>query len=146
MKRATLPLLLVVTVLSLTAFAAGALVSIDYGARWVKGGLNIGTTAAKGAPSNRITGTVVADVDYDFPSTTIVCNDSWAVAAPGVKKGDPCFVGIGPRDGGVQIVTANSSFSCYSDADDTAKVRHCAAGTAANPADAGYTARFLSAQ
>lgn len=94
--------------------------------------------------SNAIDKAIVADVDYDFASATIVCNDTPAVTATGVKKGDPCFVGIGPRDGGTQIVTANSVFTAYSDADDSVKLRHCAVGTAANPADAGYVVRCIS--
>lgn len=109
--------------------------------RWFfKGGVTIGSDTSP------ITRTVLADVDYDFASATIVCNDSPAVTALGAKVGDPCFVGIGQRDGGVQIVTANSTFSCFSDAVDTGKLRHCAVGTAANPVDAGYVLRFISSQ
>jgi hypothetical protein len=105
-------------------------------------GIFIGNDTAK----NRIADTVTVDVDYDFASGTIVCTDSAAASAPGVLAGDPCFVGIGPRDGGVQIVTGNSVFTCFSDATDTAKLRHCPVGTAANPVDAGYVLRFISSQ
>lgn len=94
--------------------------------------------------SNAIDNSQVVDVDYDFASGTIICTDTPATTATGVKAGDPCFVGIGPRDGGTQIVTANSVFSCFSDAVDTVKLRHCPVGTAANPVDAGYTLRIIS--
>jgi hypothetical protein len=46
-----------------------------------------------GTESNSIDKSVVADVDYDFANTTIVCNDSWAVTATGASIGDPCDVG-----------------------------------------------------
>lgn len=94
--------------------------------------------------SNAIAQSVVADVDYDFASGTIICTDSWAVTATGVNKGDPCFVGIGPRDGGTAIVTGNSVFQAIATADNEVKVRHCPVGTAADPADAGYVVRCLS--
>lgn len=97
-----------------------------------------------GTESNAIAQSVVADVDYDFANTTIQCNDSWSVTATGVNIGDPCFVGIGPRDGGSAIVTANSVFMAIATANDTVVVRHCPVGTAANPADAGYVVRCMS--
>lgn len=131
-------------------FAVGAVaavpMAIDQTARWVKGGLYVGSSTASSLDKNRISNAITVDVDYDFASATIVCNDTPAQTATGAKKGDPCFVGVGPRDGGVQIVTANSTFGCFSDADNTAKLRHCAVGTAANPADAGYVLRFISSQ
>lgn len=96
--------------------------------------------------SNAIARSVVADIDYDFASATIVCNDSASVTATGVKIGDPCFVGIGPRDGGTAIVTANSVFMGIATADNTVVVRHCPVGTAANPVDAGYVVRCVSSQ
>jgi hypothetical protein len=94
--------------------------------------------------SNAIANSIVADVDYDFANTTIQCNDSWSVTATGVNVGDPCFVGIGPRDGGSAIVAANSSFMGIATAADTVVVRHCPAGTAINPADAGYVVRCFT--
>lgn len=94
--------------------------------------------------ANAIGNSIVADIDYDFASSTIVCTDSTPKTATGVNKGDPCFVGIGPRDGGTAIDTANSVFLGIATADDTVLVRHCAVGTAANPADAGYTVRCFS--
>lgn len=95
------------------------------------------------AETHAVSKSLVADVDYDFASSTIVCTDTPAVTLTGAAVGAPCFVGIGPRDGGTQIVTANSTFSCFVDAVDTVKLRHCAVGTAANPADAGYVVRVV---
>lgn len=120
---------------------------IDAVPRWMKAGLYVGSTGSVAtATKNKISAAPTVDVDYDFASSTIVCTDTPAATATGVKKGDPCFVGIGPRDGGTQIVTSNSVFTCFSDADNTAKLRHCAVGTAADPADAGYVLRFISSQ
>lgn len=104
------------------------------------GGIAIGNDTAV----NRLDNTVTADVDYDFPNTTIVCNDSWAVTATGARIGDTCSVSIGPRDGGTQIVTDNSLFLPYVSASNTVKLRHCPVGTAADPVDAGYVVRCFS--
>lgn len=145
MKRTAIILSLLIGVAAIAWAAPGPI--IDVMPRWEKAGLFIGPTATVAtAAKNKITATVTADVDYDFPSATIVCNDSTAVTATGAKLGDPCFVGIGPRDGGAQIVTANSVFTAYVDAADSVKLRHCAVGTAANPADAGYVVRCISSQ
>lgn len=115
--------------------------------QWFKAGIYIGATPSVAtASTNRISTTVTADVDYDFANGTIVCTDSWAVTATGAKVGDTCFVGVGPRDGGAQIVTDNSLFFGFVSAADTVKVRHCPVGTAANPADAGYVVRCFSNQ
>ncbi|HEY1087543.1 MAG TPA: hypothetical protein VGE37_07610 [Archangium sp.] len=144
MKRLALVAVLVLG--SFIAWAAPGPV-IDLVPRWLKAGLYIGPTATVAtAAKNKITTTVTADVDYDFPNTTIVCNNSWNVTATGVKKGDPCMVGVGPRDGGTAIVAANSNFLPIATADDTVVVRHCPAGTAIDPADAGYVVRCFSSQ
>lgn len=96
--------------------------------------------------SNAIKSSIVADVDYNFASATIVCNDTPASPAPGVKPGNPCDIGVGPRDGGVQsVVSANSVFFAFSDAVDTVKVRHCAVGTAIDPPDSGFVVRCFNA-
>ena len=141
MKR--IGILLMLAVLgSITAFALTP-VTKQVG-RWAfMSGLFIGNATE----TNRITRTVTADVDYNFPSSTIVCNDSWTATATGVKPGDPCFLGLGPRDGGVQsIVAINSTFMAFSDAVDTVKVRHCPAGTAIDPPDSGFVVRCISSQ
>lgn len=102
----------------------------------------LGTTTE----SNAIKNTVVVDADYNFASATTTCSDSWAFTATGVKAGNPCFIGMGPRDGGVQSVVAiNSTFWAFSDADNTVKVRHCPAGTAIDPPDSGFVVRCFNA-
>jgi hypothetical protein len=139
-------LALALVLLATIAWAAPGPI-IDPIGRWVKGGLYVGSSSVAGDAKNRITNVITADVDHDFAASTIVCTDSTpATTATGVKKGDPCFVGIGPRDGGIAIVTANSVFQAIATADDAVVVRHCAVGTAANPADAGYVVRCISSQ
>ena len=147
MKKITSMMLVGFLVLAALAFAAPG-PTIDVMPRWLKAGLYIGPTASVAtATKNRITNTVTADVDYDFPAGTIVCTDTPATPAAGVKAGDPCFLGLGPRDGGVQsIVAINSTFMAFSDAVDTVKVRHCPAGTAINPPDSGFVVRCISSQ
>lgn len=147
MKKLTSMMIVGFLVLAALAFAAPG-PTIDVMPRWLRAGLYIGPTASVAtATKNRITNTVTADVDYNFPSATIVCNDSWTVTATGVKPGDPCFLGLGPRDGGVQsIVAINSTFMAFSDAVDTVKVRHCPAGTAIDPPDSGFVVRCISSQ
>ena len=137
MKRLGFGVLAVFLLASL-ALAAGPTIQRT---RWAfLGGLSIGNDTTK----NQLDNTVTADVDFDFASGTIICTDTPATPAVGAKLGDTCFVGIGPRDGGVQIVTANSTFHAFVDAVDTVKLRHCPVGTAANPVDAGYVVRCLS--
>lgn len=102
----------------------------------------LGTTVE----SNAIKSSIVADVDYNFASATTTCNDTPASPAAGVKPGNPCDIGMGPRDGGVQsVVSANSVFFAFSDAVDTVKVRHCAVGSAIDPPDAGFVVRCFNA-
>ena len=148
MKRSNLVLMLLVGVtFAAIAWAAPGPI-IDLMPRWEKAGLFIGPTASVATASkNKITATVTADVDYNFPSGTIVCTDTPATPAVGVKAGDPCFLGMGPRDGGVQsIVAINSTFMAFSDAVNTVKVRHCPAGTAIDPPDSGFVVRCISSQ
>ena len=128
---------LTIMLLAAVAFAAPAATKILR--LYVLSGLTVGTSTA----SHAVTSTLVADMDYDFASSTIVCTDTPAQTLTGAKKGDPCFVGIGPRDGGTAIVTDNSVFSCIVTADDAVKLRHCAVGTAIDPVDAGYQARVI---
>lgn len=122
------------------AFAAGPTIQK---VRWsFLGGLSIGSDLAP----NRITNHRICDIDYDFPAATIVANDSAAASCPGVKVGDSCSASFGPRDGGVQIVTANIGLNAFSDAVNTVKVRAFPVGTAANPVDAGYVVECFSSQ
>lgn len=140
MKR--LGIFLMLMVLASLAIAASP-VTTQRGRWGFLSGVFIGSTTDK----NVITRTVTADVDYNFPSGTIVCTDTPATPATGVKAGDPCFLGLGPRDGGVQsIVAINSTFMAFSDAVGTVKVRHCPAGTAIDPPDSGFVVRCISSQ
>lgn len=145
MKKRTIVLLGVLMLAAIAWAAPGPI--IDLVPRWAKAGLYLGPTASVAtAAANRLTTTVTADIDYDFASSTIVCTDTPAHTTTGVKKGDPCFVGVGPRDGGTAIVTDNSVFMAIATADNAVKLRHCAVGTAANPVDAGYVVRCFSNQ
>lgn len=135
--------LLAVALLGLVVMAATPNV-IDNVQRIMKGGFQAGPATTLARTQNKVTAMLTADVDYDFASSTIVCTDTPAVTVTGAKVGDPCFVGIGPADGGTQVLTNNSVFTCFVDSDGTAKLRHCAVGTAANPADAGYQLRIIS--
>lgn len=136
MKKLTLFAVLALGTIAIAATAYTRILNLQ-----VTGKTLLGTTLEGAA----IDGTVVADIDYDFANGTIVCTDTPAHTAAGVKVGDPCFVGIGPRDGGTAIVTDNSVFSAYVSATDAVKLRHCPVGTAANPVDAGYVVRCISA-
>lgn len=69
----------------------------------------------------------------DFTSTTTTCNDSSGITVTGATTNSECFVGP-PTSGG----STNATYSCYASAADTVKVRHCAAGTADDPASATY--------
>ncbi len=120
--------------------------AVDNVLRYMKGGFQVGPSATLSKPQHKVTSMLAVDVDFDFASQTTTCVDSDNITLAGAKVGDPCFVGIGPGDGGVAIVTANSNFTAYVSAADVAKIRFCAAGTAANPADAGYQVRCVSSR
>lgn len=77
----------------------------------------------------------------DFASTTTTCNDSAGTTVTGAQTGDACFVGA-PSTGG----STNASYTCYVSAANTVKIRHCAAGTADDPASATFTGVVISAQ
>lgn len=136
MRRA-LGFIVIATVLTIGVAWAATLVPVGV-PQWFKGGFNVGTDTNSALSQHRLTRQRFCDVDYDFPSATIVANDSAAASCPGVKVGDNCTATFGPRDGGVQIVTANIGLMAFSDAVDTVKVRAFPVGTAANPVDAGY--------
>lgn len=103
------------------------------------------TLLGSNSDGDAIDKSLVADMDYDFASATIVCNDTPAQTVTGVRVGDTCVVGVGPRDGGTAIFTDNSVFTAFVSAADAVKLRHCPVGTAANPVDAGYVVRCFSA-
>lgn len=90
--------------------------------------------------TNAITKTLSGSAVIDFASATITCSDSSAITVTGATIGDACAVGT------PAAATANSDFSCYVSAANTVLVRHCPAGTAADPASATYYVRLFSAQ
>lgn len=147
MKLAVLGVLLVAGV----AWAA-AWGGIDKLPRLMLGGFVAGRGTLD-TTAHKVTSTMTGHIDYDFPSATIVCNDT--------PKG------LGPTDGGARLtdtcelgpnVTANafpnSSFRCFVASEDGGggadtlyvAVRHCAHGTATNPTDAGFDYRLFSNQ
>lgn len=103
----------------------------------------IGTDARINA--HRITRALGGEITFDFASTTITCEDSTAIAIVGARTGDACFVGPPTTISGAGT-GLHSTFSCYVSATDAVKVRHCAAGTADNPASALFKVRVISAQ
>ncbi len=94
---------------------------------------------------HRITRALGGSITFDFASVTITCEDSTGISILGARTGDACFVGPPTTISGAGT-GLHSSFSCYVSAADTVKVRHCAAGTADNPASALFNVRLLSAQ
>ena len=133
-KRAAVVVLLVGSV----AYAAD--LTIQWSAQVFRAGFWSGATASKTA-GNKVTGAYAGSVTYDFGESTIECDDSSTITLTGAQVGDPCFVGI--DDQGAAAV--NSSFTCYAVANG-AVVRHCPAGTASNPLDAGYRVRVISSR
>lgn len=129
----------------LVALVAGVAVAqnVDNFVRHMKGGWQSGTYGVRSS-THKVTNALAGSIDYDFASATIVCNDSPAITVTGAAVGDPCFVGLATPTGGT--FTANSNFTCYVSEANTVLVRHCPAGTAANPADAGYNVRIISNQ
>lgn len=95
--------------------------------------------------ANRITRSLGGSATIDFASVTITCEDSTAITVKGARTGDACFVGPPTTISGAGT-GLHSTFSCYVSASDAVKVRHCAAGTADNPASATFYVRVFSAQ
>jgi hypothetical protein len=95
--------------------------------------------------ANAITKSLGGSIAFDFASVTITCEDSTGITVTGAVAGDACFVGPPTTISGAGT-GLHSSFTCYVSAADTVKVRHCAAGTADNPASATYYVRVFSAQ
>lgn len=118
----------------LNAFTSGVLL----------GPLSIHTSDTK-INANRITRSLGGSATIDFASTTITCEDSTAITVTGARTGDACFVGAPTTISGAGT-GLHSTFSCYVSASDAVKVRHCAAGTADNPASATFYVRVFSAQ
>lgn len=95
--------------------------------------------------NNVVTKALGGSIAFDFASVTITCEDSTGITVTGAVAGDACFVGPPTTISGAGT-GLHSSFTCYVSAADTVKVRHCAAGTADNPASATYYVRVISAQ
>lgn len=108
----------------------------------VTGKTLLGTTTET---ANVITKSLGGSATIDFASVTITCEDSAGITVTGAVAGDACFVGAPTTISGAGT-GLHSSFTCYVSAADTVKVRHCAAGTADNPASATYYVRVFSAQ
>ena len=102
----------------------------------------LGTTTES---NNLITRSLGGSIAFDFASVTITCEDSTGITVTGAVAGDACHVGAPTTISGAGT-GLHSTFSCYVSAADTVKVRHCAAGTADNPASATYYVRVFSAQ
>lgn len=95
--------------------------------------------------THKITRMLGGSLAFDFASVTITCEDSTAITTLGARTGDPCFVGPPTTISGAGT-GLHSNFTCYVSAADAVKIRHCAAGTADNPASATYAFRVISSQ
>lgn len=140
MKRLALFLVLLST---LALAAAGTITGMTEGAQWFKSGFFVGPAATTTTAANRIDNVLAGSITFDFASVTITCEDSTGITVTGAAVNDPCFVGPPTTISGAGT-GLHSSFTCYVSAADTVKVRHCAAGTADNPASATYTVRVIS--
>lgn len=140
MKRLALFLVLLST---LAIAAAGTITGVADGAQWFKSGFFVGPAATTTTAANRIDNVLAGSITFDFASVTITCEDSTGITVTGAAVNDPCFVGPPTTISGAGT-GLHSSFTCYVSAADTVKVRHCAAGTADNPASATYTVRVIS--
>lgn len=135
MKRGRLLLVAVLTIAA-TAFALNRFQTVvDF-----LGGIRVGGASTIGTAANKVTRMLGGSETVDFGSVTITCQDSTGHTVTGALVGDPCFVGAPASP------QANSNFTCYVSAADTVKVRHCAHGTAADPASATYYTRVVSNQ
>lgn len=135
-------------VLLLSTLALGAVTTIgstDESARWMKSGFFVTPSGAHVTSTNRVSRMLAGSITFDFASVTITCEDSTGITVTGAQTGDPCFVGPPTTISGAGT-GLHSSFTCYVSAADTVKVRHCAAGTADNPASATYLVRVISNQ
>lgn len=105
--------------------------------------LQLGTNDDKDNIANSAFGTV----DWAFPVDG-GCKETDPVAITGAKTGDPCFVGLGPSDGGIAIPSAIGlgQLSCVVTAADTAVLKLCGAAAMGAIIDAGYQVRTFGVQ
>ena len=135
-----------VLLLATVALAAPATIGgISESAHWFKSGIFVGPQSTAASSGNRVSRMLAGSIAFDFASVTITCEDSTGITITGAQTGDPCFVGPPTTISGAGT-GLHSSFTCYVSASDTVKVRHCAAGTADNPASATFNVRVISAQ
>lgn len=115
--------------------------------QWFQSPIYIGNVANNPVSSttNKVSRTLSASATIDFATATITCTDSSAIVLTGARVNDPCFVGPPTTISGA-ATGLNSTFSCYVSAADNVKVRHCAAGTADDPASAIFAVRVFSNQ
>lgn len=145
MKRAAKWLLGAMLLSTLALAAAATIGGVDETAHWFKRGFFVGPASTVATSGNRVTRMLSASSTIDFASVTITCEDSAGITVTGAQTGDACFVGAPTTISGAGT-GLHSSFTCYVSAADTVKVRHCAAGTADNPASATFYVRVISAQ
>lgn len=117
---------------AVSAVAYAAVVHRDEVVRHMLAGTIIGRTGTQ------IDDSYAGSTTFNFASVTTTCEDSTGFTVTGAATGDVCIVGV-PSTGG----SSNGTYSCYVSAADTVKVRHCAAGTADDPASATFTVRVF---
>lgn len=109
----------------------------------VLGKTQLGTNDEKDNIANSAFGTV----DWAFPVDG-GCKETDPVSVTGAKTGDPCFVGLGPSDGGTAIPSALglAQVSCVVTAADTAILKLCGGSGLGAIIDAGYQIRTFGVQ
>ena len=145
MKRARTLALACGLALALLAGLAHA-VSVDYPLlSWFRAGFWVMpiSLGAQTSTANKVTRMLAGSATIDFASVTITCEDSAAITVTGAAVNDPCFVGP-PTTISAASTGLHSNFTCYVNAADAVKVRHCAAGTADDPASATFEVRVIS--
>jgi hypothetical protein len=113
------------------------------------GGLSVDNTGAVTAPSIKVPSTASGSITkvlpwsstIDFATATTTCTESSGITVTGATTNDSCVIGP-PTSGG----STNAAYTCYVSAADTVKARHCAAGTADDPASATFKGFVISSQ
>lgn len=105
--------------------------------------LQLGTNDDK----DNIATSAFATADWAFPVDG-GCAETANIAITGAKTGDPCFVGLGPSDGGIAIPSAIGlgNLSCVVTATDVAILKLCGATAMGAIIDAGYQIRSFGVQ
>ena len=148
MKRARRLALACGLALALLAGLAHA-VNVDYPLlSWFRAGFWVMpiSLGAQTSTANKVTRMLAGSATIDFGSVSITCDDSASITVPGAAVTDPCFVGPPValwNDGGTGV-GQHSDFTCFVYATNAVRVRHCAAGTADDPASATFEVRIIS--